>query len=1209
MISEELAEEIKNFEEDKQNAIKSYEHDGKYLVIAGPGTGKTFTISKRIEAILSDNEKGTSAERILCLTFSDAAAKEMRKKLEENKIPNSSSINIYTFHSFCFDLMKNNPELFDIGNKKLITNFQKQAIVKECLEQMPIKYNRNDSSLYAKIDKIVETIEAFKHYRIEKEDFDKNLADNLEWKIKEDEEIETIKELWNIYQKYKELSSNFIDFDDMIDMVLKKFDESPEFLEKTAKQFDFIMVDEYQDTNKSQNDIVFKLAKYCKNILVVGDDDQIIYTFQGASLDTIEGFLKEFKADKPKVFCLKENRRSTQTILDVSKIIAELQDRYVDFYVEKINGGALKTEKRGTDTKWFKELKNKYALADDDDDYEKIQFPLRLFSKKEEKNLKDILPKDASKELNAENDNLKNKNTPVIINRYPNAEYEKIHIVKQIKDIINDETKCPIDKKTKDKKLSEIAVLVKSNDEAEEYASLLKSEGIRVQLVRGKNIFNANSVKLLISYMQFFNDLSGYNSDKLYHFLLAKPFHISNNDYNILQDKRIKSQKNLLEQIEYAIKLSDNTEQIGKDIVILEEELKQEENKNNNKEEELKNKKEQYEKDKKYILQDKKKLQKLLNDYKILDNYRQCESVKNLIHQMACVTGILQSYISLKINRTENIDAINKFIGLAEEYSSTVPDADFYGFVEYIEALLSSNSEVFTDKTDKPLNAVQISTLHSSKGREFEYVFMPNLTKNKYESANSYKEIVPFSKKEFTPVSEFNDMGSIEDKQKQIKFLNSLKLLYVGMTRAKHSLYLSFEAGEESYFIEKLEQKAGKDLIKINEEFDEKIDNIKEDSSYETKLKEAAAKLSTFKDYIDKEHLSDFNKVCETINSLKENLVFTINPDETLRYDYDYAAEFVEYIKQNLQEKYSATSLNTYIECPKKYLCRYILNLKPYKKKGDKEKNYSMEIGNAIHFALEQMVREVNKTGQYPDIEFLYEKFDKKIQEELQKDLEEAAKLINIQEEKDKLNAYYEYLQSQIKNPKKDTFEAEKNIEMSISVEYNGKSFTIDFSGKIDRLDKNDDGTYNIIDYKTGKEKTSSSFAPDQKNEEYYNQLAIYRYILEQQDEYKGKIKEIKIVQPQLFKKENEEEKNSKNNKQNKRNPKEFRINDLEGENGLINCKNVLNKYAECIFKIKQFAEKNSNIETRKVFECKEKCNKDNFTFCDYKAFCKSMVI
>lgn len=1117
-------------EQAKAQAINSYKEDGKYLVIAGPGTGKTFTVTKRIEAILNDKVNGASPDRILCLTFSDAAAKEMKKKLQDFHVANSAGVNIYTYHSFCLDLMEQNPSIFDMETKKLITPIQKQAIVKECLDELKDKivYNRTEYNLYGQLDDIVKGLEAIKHNRLTIEQFNDNLKNNPCWidkysdceKVDEEhnKKIKKIEELLIIYQKYQEKSSEFIDFDDMINNVLDRFERDVEFLQEVASKYDFILVDEYQDTNKSQNEIVFNLAKYCKNILLVGDDDQIIYTFQGASLDTIEKFLAEFP--ETKIFCLRENRRSTNTILRVSEELAKLQDEYIDFYINKpINGCGVKRAE---------EIRAKY-------NYGQRKLALRLFSKPQ------FSKPEYSKSLIAMKEELKVKDVPVVLNEYLNEEQEKLYIVKQIEEIINSE-KCP-------SKLSDIAVLVKTNKEAEDYASSLKERGIQVQIARGKNIFKANSVKLLVSYMQFFNDLSQYNSDKLYTFLLSKPFHINPSDYKILNDKKIKDYYgSLIDKIKYMIKLSDEVKSLKG----------------------IDEKKQEYELNKKYILKEKDKFQKLVDDYYILDNYRQAESIKNLVHQMASVTGILSCYINLEVNRKDNIDAIKKLIDVADEFSLSEPTATFPDFVRYINSLLSAEIEVLSDKTDKPLNAVQLTTLHSSKGREFEYVFMPNLTNKKYESSSeSVKETVPLASEDIVAVEDeiydkLKNYHRIEDKEKQTKFLNCLKLLYVGITRAKHTLVLSY-SGQKSYFIEKLEDSLSNTNFLVSKSITEPADTYRRSDSYEKELAAAIEKIESLKSHIKPDVLEEFNSAFNKIKEIKNVLSFTITPDEAVKYDYDFSAEFAEYIDENLQEIYSPSSLNTYLKCPKQYFYRYILHLAPAKIQEIKE-NFASEYGTAIHFALEQMVIYAKENGNMPCVDFLLDKFDEKISELIKEPDSEA-----ISNNKEHIKNYYEKIKTEFKKDY-SFFDAEMKLE------FDGNDFVeidnVKFKGSIDRLDINNDSTYSIIDYKTGTSaKKANDVAPNKSHEDYYNQLALYRYLLE--TKLGKKVKNVELVQPQFL-------------------DKSFHITSLEGDEGLKNCEKVKDKFIQAVNEIKAHK-----------FECADKCS----PFCDYKAFCKSKII
>lgn len=133
------------------------------------------------------------------------------------------------------------------------------------------------------------------------------------------------KELWSIYELFerKMFENSLIDFNDMINLVLEAFENDADFTKTVANKYQYVLVDEYQDTNASQNAIVFALidGSDTKNVFVVGDDDQIIYGFQGANLDSIETFLKRYPDTQ--VITLNENNRSTQTILDFSHKVIE----------------------------------------------------------------------------------------------------------------------------------------------------------------------------------------------------------------------------------------------------------------------------------------------------------------------------------------------------------------------------------------------------------------------------------------------------------------------------------------------------------------------------------------------------------------------------------------------------------------------------------------------------------------------------------------------------------------------------------------------------------------------------------------------------------------------------------------------------------------------------------------------------------------------
>ena len=276
-----------------QQCLTARETEGAFLVIAGAGSGKTRTITYRIANML---DKGIPQSSILALTFTNKAAREMAdrvKSLVGRKLP---MLTVSTFHAF--------------GVK----------VLRESISHLGFKEN---FSIYDQTDKMSLIKEAARSLKIDPADL--NLYDmaNLFSGIKTgrtpwDEDTKYYRPL---YAEYNELLKlyNAVDFDDLIVLPIKLFKEHSEVLEKYRKRYRYIMVDEFQDTSRIQYDLVYLLAKESRNICVVGDDDQSIYSWRGANYENIVQFEKDFP--EVKEIKLEQNYRSTGTILDAANSV------------------------------------------------------------------------------------------------------------------------------------------------------------------------------------------------------------------------------------------------------------------------------------------------------------------------------------------------------------------------------------------------------------------------------------------------------------------------------------------------------------------------------------------------------------------------------------------------------------------------------------------------------------------------------------------------------------------------------------------------------------------------------------------------------------------------------------------------------------------------------------------------------------------------
>ena len=277
--------------------------DGPCLVIAGAGSGKTKVLTHKIAYLMA--EKYVKPWNILAITFTNKAANEMKERVKNLVGDAANDMWIGTFHSICVRILRKFIDRIGFESSFIIFDTSDQkTVVKECLKELKI-----DDKLFTDKSVLYEISNA------------KNeMLEPMQYKVKYigDFRKETIARIYELYQK-KLKENNAIDFDDIINFTIKILTENQDILEMYTEKFKYVLVDEYQDTNKAQFTLVTLLASKYGNITVVGDNDQGIYSFRGADITNILNFEKDFPGTQ--IIKLEQNYRCTGNILKAANAV------------------------------------------------------------------------------------------------------------------------------------------------------------------------------------------------------------------------------------------------------------------------------------------------------------------------------------------------------------------------------------------------------------------------------------------------------------------------------------------------------------------------------------------------------------------------------------------------------------------------------------------------------------------------------------------------------------------------------------------------------------------------------------------------------------------------------------------------------------------------------------------------------------------------
>ncbi|MBN2016485.1 ATP-dependent helicase [Candidatus Dojkabacteria bacterium] len=481
----------KKLNKEQKDAVSTIE--GPVMIIAGPGTGKTLTLTMRIANILKKTD--TDPQSILALTFTESGVKAMRERLGEIIGPSSYYVNINTFHSFCTDIIKEFSEEFLITEDTTpLSELERIQLFKQIIDTTELDILKPLNVPYFYINSLIKAIQDLKREGISPVELE-NLIDDERMRVDKSEKkinprtgkpcvkyiqelknVQKQEELLKIYRIYQDQMSKIkrFDFEDMINLVVDKLKNDENLKLTLQERFLYILVDEYQDTNSSQNNIIRLLTDHWENpnIFAVGDDEQSIYRFQGASLENVLYFKNLFK--NAKVITLTSSYRSSQCILDASRTL-------IDKNLLKLEGIEKKLKSRA-----------------------------------------------------------KQFNSPIKIARFSTAESENQFIAMEIKELLNNGSDP-----------DQIAILVRQNKDFEDIQDALARSSIRYEITGGRDILEDGDILRLILLLKVLRDLKEKPGEDIDLFTLLNFDFLNLNKLDVLKLARFASEKrvNLLDAI------------------------------------------------------------------------------------------------------------------------------------------------------------------------------------------------------------------------------------------------------------------------------------------------------------------------------------------------------------------------------------------------------------------------------------------------------------------------------------------------------------------------------------------------------------------------------------------------------------------------------------------------------------------------------------
>lgn len=639
--------------------IQAVEHkNGPLLIIAGAGTGKTTVITQKIKHLIID--KKIEPQSVLALTFTEKAAYEMQERIDVLLPYGYVNLWINTFHSFCDRILKN--EAYNIGldpNYKLISESEAILLLRQNIFDLKL-------SIFRPLGNPTKFLDALLSHFSRLKDEDITPTQYLSWskKLKDPLEKSQYMELAASYEKYEELKvkNSLMDFSDLISNTLLLFRQRRNILANYQKQFKFILVDEFQDTNFAQNELAILLAGDDKNITVVADDDQSIYRFRGAAVSNVLQFKKTFP--QTKIVTLVENFRSTQTILDSAYKLIQNNNPHRLEIVEGIN----------------KRLRSNSKAKE-----EKIRF---IHSEKSEDEAEEIA-----------------------------SEIRKLNKKYDYKDI---------------------AILVRANNHAQGIISALQRNRIPYQFLGPGYLFQQEEIKDLIAYLTFLTNLG--DTISLFRVLSMDVFQIPYIELNYLLNFAKKRNLTLFETL--------------------------------------------YELNQTFL---KKPTVEKLDKFKKMAERHLERSKKDqagqVVFDFLVDSGLYEKYKTAETQKEEKkVQNISKFFNRIKNFETERINSNIFILVEWLTLMLQMGDSPLASEVDiRNDNAVNILTVHSSKGLEFKVVFLVCLVSDRFPSRERAEKI---------PIPQ----GIIKEKlPENIDFHleEERRLFYVGMTRAKELLYFT----------------------------------------------------------------------------------------------------------------------------------------------------------------------------------------------------------------------------------------------------------------------------------------------------------------------------------------------------------------------------------------------------------------------------------